>query len=886
MNKLARNSKMAHSGEAKTLRATQYPAGSSRDSKRSSGESGREIGQAVQDTKFEIFQNSLFWIINETAILNWEPPEILGRIVYHRSPAEKERIWEEAVEQEKTTMSAFRRMASLGLYPEIVPAENQRTRQRLISYGEEINLYDKLQFKPLDPRGSPEDLYLWIFSEFLICRNIALLVDDNCIRLQNAELAGDYISAVILEPLNRAGRENVVDMIRLSINNITAILQSFKEATPEILRALSENRLHEVDFSRIQERFRTIMEPLGFWDIDAMNKLGEIFPQQRLESTNVVVEMHTAMFSHWRSMLGLLDLIVLSYTGAHVLDMRELYLPLPGHLSMPRERLRWPGGPKSLPLSGKIQLRSLPLNCLSDFLRHRNVWVFGRAGRAAPRSRAYLSTDIETFADVWGPVWSVADQSFPDIIVEYNAGEGSIVPCDHDPTKHPALVDGERLCHWTRMYTQVNLSDHLRSQQSNSVSAGPVEGKSGLERGIQLLIGAGEVPQLRWRRCKCSIDDLTQKLKEYERLSPLMPSKAYRYVDSYQSSLVIGSHGVQVGRNRTVKDKKETPLKMALLEQWENSPSSRKPREFENYWGVVVSLCTMNAVRVRLVNVLGEESVLALLRDFEWSDLNQNEQAEKSLIYKGYKEAVQNEDPRALDRLWHEHADWREDLGKALLICFRVLVETGYHEEYREFHVLWLPPGCEEPRCIKLKPWEQSWITFLKDTTESMTVAIVVEDSFGRCRRYRDDSRPSSVQRPLPFMTPSVLQTAICVNQRLAPTDKLIRHKSRARDGRQISMAPEKAPKVWSQMWHVGNLWGKDKFWMNTQVQVQVWPPPGEWELFLKVVSAKRLMIADILSLEPSTRPGHWEFTDERSETSEFQPIPVTIGERRPRFSR
>ena len=866
MNKLARNSKMAHSGEANTLRATQYPAGSSQDSKRSSGESGREMGQAVQDTKLEIFQNSLFWLINAPAILEF---------VYLRSPAEKQRIWEEAFEQEKKTMNTFRRMASLGVHPAIMPAENQRTRQKIISYEEEINLYDKLQFKPLDPRGSPEDLYLWIFSEFLICRNIALLVDDNCIRLQNAELAGDYISAVVLEPLNREGRENVVDLIRLSINDITAILQSFKEATPEILCALSENRLHKVDFSRIQERFRTIMEPLGFWDVDAMNKLGENFPQQRLESTNVVVDMHTALFSHWRSMLGVLDLIVLSYTGAHVLDMRELYLPLPGHLSMPKERLRWPGGPKSLPLSGMFQLRSLPLYCLSDFLRWRNVWVFGRAGRAPPRSRAYLSTDIETFADVWGPVWSVADQSSPDIVVEYKAGEGSIVPWDHDPTKHPALVDGERLCHWTKIYTPLDSSDHVLSQQSNSVSASPVEGKSGLERGIQLLIGAGEDPQLRWRRCKCSIDDLTQKLKEYERLSPLMPSKAYRYVDSYQSSFVIGSHGVQVGRNRTVKDKKETPLKMALLEQWENSPSSRKPREFENYWGVVVSLCTMNAVRVRLVNVLGEESVLALLRDFEWSDLNQNEQAEKSLIYKGYKEAVQNEDPRALDRLWHEHADWREDLGKALLICFRVLVETGYHEEYCEFHVLWLPPGCEEPRCIKLKPWEQSWITFLKDTTESMTVAIMVEDSFGRCRRYRDRSRSL---RPLPFMIPSVLQTAICVNQRLAPTDKLIQCKSRARDGRQISMAPEKAPKVWSKMWYVGSLGGKDKFWMNTQVRVQVVPPPGEWELCLKVVSAKRLMIADILSLEPSTRPGHWEFTDERSETSEFQPIPVIIG--------
>ena len=111
-----------------------------------------------------------------------------------------------------------------------------------------------------------------------------------------------------------------------------------------------------------------------------------------------------------------------------------------------------------------------------------------------------------------------------------------------------------------------------------------------------------------------------------------------------------------------------------------------------------------------------------------------------------------------MDRLWHEHTDWREDLGEALLLCFRVLAETGYHEEYGEFHVLWLPPGCEEPVCIKLNSGASNW----------MTVAVVVEDRLGRCRRYRERS-----QR-LPFMTPSVLQTAICVNEQLAPTDKLI----------------------------------------------------------------------------------------------------------------
>ncbi|KAM0803666.1 hypothetical protein BDR22DRAFT_902249 [Usnea florida] len=273
MNKLVRDSTTANPWEANTLAATRYPAGSSQNSERSSGEPERDMSQAVQATKFDVFENSLFWMMNGYP------------------------------EDERTKM-AVHNIASLGLCPKTIPAENKRTRQDVSSHEEEIDLFGRFQFRSLDPRSSPEDLYLWIFSEFLICRNIALLIDDNCIRLQNAQLAGDSISAVVVETME-------------------------SEANP-------------------------------------------------------------------------------------------------GHLSIPTESLGWPIGPKSLPPLETFHLQFLPLNCLSDFWRHRNVWVFGRADRAPPRSRAYLSTDIETFADVLRPVWSVADQSSPDMVVTYNAGEGSI----------------------------------------------------------------------------------------------------------------------------------------------------------------------------------------------------------------------------------------------------------------------------------------------------------------------------------------------------------------------------------------------------------------------------------------------------------------------------
>ena len=47
------------------------------------------------------------------------------------------------------------------------------------------------------------------------------------------------------------------------------------------------------------------------------------------------------MFSYWLAMVGVLDFMTVSYMGAHVLDMKEPYLPLAGHLAMPKESLGW-----------------------------------------------------------------------------------------------------------------------------------------------------------------------------------------------------------------------------------------------------------------------------------------------------------------------------------------------------------------------------------------------------------------------------------------------------------------------------------------------------------------------------------------------------------------
>ena len=385
---------------------------------------------------------------------------------------------------------------------------------------------------------------------------------------------------------------------------------------------------------------------------------------------------------------------------------------------------------------------------------------------------------------------------------------------------------------------------------------------TGLEN---LLIGADQSPRLQWRPCTCPVDNLKQHLKNAGRLDHIIASKSYRYVDSQQNSLVVGSHGVQAGHSRIWKDKKEEPLKKSLLDVWENEADSRDPREFENFWGVAVSLCTMNAQRVRLVELLGEDSVFALLRHFPWSDLSPD--GTRSNVRKQYIKAVRNYNSLALGDLWDHHPSWRKDLGNAILVCLRIMFRTGYDENRDEFHMLWLPPQCRAPRRVTLKPADQSWVKFLKDTTYSVTVAVVVEDSLGS--QYR-----CSGNRPRWFKTPSILETAICINSTLSPARKLIQRSGCQDENHYLT---RKNFEEWQSTWDVSAIEPGVHLWMHSQTRVRTICPLTKWHLLLEVDTVKRLILREMIGMKPTERIGHWEYTDEELDGDDVRPIPVHI---------
>ncbi|KAL9105802.1 MAG: hypothetical protein Q9187_008656, partial [Circinaria calcarea] len=221
------------------------------------------------------------------------------------------------------------------------------------------------------------------------------------------------------------------------------------------------------------------------------------------------------------------------------------------------------------------------------------------------------------------------------------------------------------------------------SQCTSYAKANPFSGNE------KLLIGAQKNLKLEWNRCRCSAQKFTHQLKELRRLQFLETSKLFHYVDARTVNMTTGSYGLTLGVNITIKTQNGRSWKKVLLEVWENQPESRHPKILENFWGVCISLCTGNAQRVRMIELLKTESIRQLLKPFYWSD---------NSIKEKFYSAVSSTNPFSLRAIWDREEHWQEELGRALLTCLRALCQTGYDDDREEFYALWMSPKSSRPK--------------------------------------------------------------------------------------------------------------------------------------------------------------------------------------------
>lgn len=94
------------------------------------------------------------------------------------------------------------------------------------------------------------------------------------------------------------------------------------------------------------------------------------------------------------------------------------------------------------------------LRCLNELLG-RQVWVFSSEPCPENAEALYLSTEIETFVDIWGPAWRCCNPENLAEIYEYRVGNGVIVPWAPNESEKATFETGimEIFCHWASSQT-------------------------------------------------------------------------------------------------------------------------------------------------------------------------------------------------------------------------------------------------------------------------------------------------------------------------------------------------------------------------------------------------------------------------------------------------
>jgi hypothetical protein len=461
-----------------------------------------------------------------------------------------------------------------------------------------------------------------------------------------------------------------------------------------------------------------------------------------------------------------IDLAVLSYAGAHLNRFDKEYLGR----DFAEINVLSPFAGEYEAQTPSIKMRLYSLQCLDTFHGHQPVWIFS-SDDWEPSQRLFLSAEVEVFADIWGPLWKAADHEKPNAYTRYVVGNGSILRWRHEMSA-PSLSDGEVFCHW--------VSDHDMEQDLNqTLMADRVH--LNFNGGETMLIGAvsaGCESLIANPQCLCSISNAREHMKDNGRLRILGAAEAYTYKDSVMYQLQVGYNGPSVSTATQYKRVGVQSLKKAFVELWTMEPEIRDPLLLEDFYGLEVSLCTHNAQRVQLARILGLTCMREYLKTFSWRD---------DICREEYFNALKNfrENREALRQLWAFYPQYRDEFGKAIMLCLKALEKTGINHK-NELDVFLSSEATPRPELATLKPREHSWIGLLKDSVDSCCMAV-----FGdHCLEFAHKDGTLCARRGR-----SVLRTALVINQLNKPKGLV----------RKVAYRHEAAER-WGSRWSVSDV--------------------------------------------------------------------------------
>ena len=491
-----------------------------------------------------------------------------------------------------------------------------------------------------------------------------------------------------------------------------------------------------------------------------------------------------------------------------------------------------------------VTLKRCHLECLDAFHNHRPVWVFSLSNWT-PRDRLFLSTKIEVFADIWGPLWRVIDDSAPTQCRRFAVGYGHIFRWKSTESA-PPIHDNETFCHWVS-----NTPPDVESDDSSDLHALQIADR--VEEAFKddniLLIGAavtGREQLETYLGCPLDVAHERELLCDQGKVRMLGTIESHLYSDSTTFQLQASYSGVGMSGSKQYKRQSQS-LKKALVEVWMTTPELRDWRILHDFYGIEVSMCTQNAQRVQLGRILGLWPVRLFLRSFDWG--SQDAHHEYSyLLGMFYRNTLAERD------MWKPRDRHRAKLEQAIFLCLRALEKTGINHK-NHLDALLCSDATSRPELVSLKPKQHSWIGILKDTEDSCSMVVLGNE----CLEFNHKLGSLCGDPGL-----SVLRTGLTINSRNMPPEfrKRSARKHDRRDG-------------WRSRWSVRGAHEDRQIWLGKQGNLRFRSCLFDGALLMKWEATP--MATTIRNLLDPERP-HREYIENTSkEARGTRPIPLFI---------
>jgi hypothetical protein len=668
------------------------------------------------------------------------------------------------------------------------------------------------------------DRYIAHLNHLIECRNVISAVWENVKRMESEAYCGHFISLIVLD----STRHGVARLVRIECSRIQQLVIDFELCLFQVM-SLEPNLVLAGVITEISKDVSAACRDL-LTDLN-MNILG---PGRDIKDI-------------WRCAVHVLDMAVLSYAGAHTQffgDPKIASVALPGPFLETRYFI----------------FRRRSFSCLGKFLGGQEAWVLEMQHPIILQGDLpdlSLSADVVTFGDIWGPMWKSCVLGDEERIIQYNVGNGVILPWNLPTLASQHTIEvrkGEVYCHW------MSHKDSRDRKYLDKSSTGS------LHENDVLLIGAS-VRLVVNDKCGSSTTDQKQHLREIGSLSEPGTVKKGRVLSAEIIQVQVSPPYGSVGYQREYKREGRT-MNQCLIEDWKFRPLNRQVRCLEFNLGLEVSTCTHNARRIPLIKLLGTQTMLNHLNSgsLRWISTECEEK---------FYSALRDADHTAFRILYESQPDWRTDLGNAIEYCLDALEDTG--KSGNQLGLFWAPDA-KPGQKVTLRTSELSWIGFLEETESSGTLAVLEDRCLElrtlgigkKCQNYHFPRRIGSrLSNHGKVFDGSMLETSVHLNESCVPRS--------IRQGRIKSVRRDGSAPSHEYRWSVSLLQEGDSFGFGAKGFLKAITPfwqgqiLAEWSESSGIVQSMRSTIRDIAG-STSNRPAekmHYEcIRDEEWNTS------------------